>query len=122
MFVTLKDMTKNLTTEQLAAKLRDYALEQADELSGMIETHVREQYRLMMPANSEVRADSLVEIMTLPLRTHVHKALTTPLRNMNPTAGAIVESDSGLAKMDLKVYHRHIASFFSYATPLLSHH
>jgi hypothetical protein len=108
MFVTLDQMTKSLTTKQLATELRDYAFTQADELSRVIETHFREQYRLMMPANSEVRADSLVEIMTLPLRAQIHAALTKPLQNMNPTAGAIVESDSGLAKMDLKVYHRHI--------------
>jgi len=76
----------------------------------------------LIPANSGVRAaDLFTDDLKGLLLSQVHAAVKVLMDKLNPTAGAAVDTDIDILVADLQPFYRHIATFFSYATPLLSH-
>ena len=118
--ITLNAISENITTDQIASELTNYAEEQAGAVSQIIEQFVRDQTELMTANHLDVNADMFVQVLQGPLRECLHAAFNTLFRNLAPWPGMIIDQVDRVTRMDLNVFYRNIADFFSYASPLLS--
>jgi len=120
-FITVNTMSENMTDEQLEPAISCYAFEQAGVMSRVIGSFIRVEFARMMPGSLSTHADAMVRVVEDALEGQVHTALKYLLWCLNPRAGGTIDPEDEVTKLDLQVFYRHVAEFFSYASPLFSH-